>query len=745
MFSAFSFALRAALLNPARTLAVFFFAPWLSLFGAAPADQPEKQIESDWVDARWNQTDIGNFHASVLPLPNDKIAKGLSVRVGASGDGAVVYDTASCSLRAGWTGGFLKFLPGRYGLIDAPRPAGTVQFVTPAAPAWGQASVKWRGLHVHGPRVVLEYKVDATTVKESPWFENGESVGAFTRAFEVGPASAPLVLTLIDSRGRTIELETVDGVKLARFTGPNSLLAITETGAGAELRVESGLLKIYFPPAERVRRAKIFIAACSEEKLPHFAALAKKSAPFEDLTTLASPASPRWAPLTTRGQRGFGNDAYVIDTVTVPYDNPWKALLFTSGVDFLPNGDAAVCTIHGDVWLVSGIDDSLQKITWRRFATGLFQPLGLRVRDGKIYVLGRDQITVSHDENGDGEADFYENFCNQIQTSTGGHEYVTSLDADTNGNFYYVDPHGLHRVSRDGAKLETIAAGWRNPNGMSVSPDGSVITVSPQQGNWTPSSAIVEVKPGGWYGYVGPHVAPERPLGYDMPLCWIPHRVDNSTGSQLWITSDRWGPLRDHLLSFSFGRCAEFLVLREVVDGVPQGAVVPLPGKFLSGAMRGAFNPRDGQLYVVGSRGWQTSAVRDGCLQRVRFTGATPLVPTEFHVQTNGVRLRFLAPLDRAAAEDTGSYAVAHWNYHYTAEYGSKDFLPSEPKKEGRESLEVRSAKLSADGFEIFLEIPALRPVMQLEVRYSLKTADGKNVRSELHGTINRLGPRWQP
>jgi hypothetical protein len=462
------------------------------------------------------------------------------------------------------------------------------------------------------------------------------------------------------------------------------------------------------------------------------------------LATLARPGTPRWTPLTTRGQRGFGSDAYVIDTLTVPYDNPWKALFFTAGVDFLPNGDAAVCTIHGDVWLVSGVDDTLQKLTWRRFATGLFQPLGLRVRNGKIHVLGRDQITVLHDENGDGEADFYENFCNQMQTSTGGHDFVTSLDTDTNGNFYYVDPHGVHRISPDGKKLETMAAGWRNPNGLGVSADGSVILVAPQEGNWTPSSVIAEAKPGGWYGYGGPRVTAERPLGYDAPLCWIPHGVDNSSGSQLWVNSDRWGPLRDHFLHFSFGRCAEFLVLREVVEGVPQGAVVPLPGKFLSGAMRGAFNPKDGQLYVVGSRGWQTSAVRDGCLQRVRYTGATPLVPLEFHVHTNGVRVMFATALDRAAAEDAGSYAVAHWNYRYAAKYGSKDYLPSDPEKEGREPLEVRAAKLLPDGKGVFLEIPALRPVMQLEIRYSLKSAEGKSMKSELHGTIHRLGARWE-
>ncbi len=728
-----------------RKFLVLLIVPF-NLQAAVPDDEPEKQKEADWVDARWSQTDVGNFLASSLPLPNGKIAKGLSVRVGANGEGAVAYDTASGTLRGGWTGGFLKFNAARYGLIEAPQPSGPVQFVSPAASAWVDQSVKWRGLHVNGPRVVLHYKVGNAHVLESPWLESNENVRAFTRTLELSPASSSLTLALLESTSRKIQFTNLHGVKLASLAGKDGAVAFAISGDGqADLRLKDDALELHLAATKSVRRLKIFIASGAPEALTKFTELVKKSPPPEDLGALARPGTPRWQPLTTRGQRGLDSAAYVIDTLTVPYENPWKALFFTSGVDFLPNGDAAVCTIHGDVWLVSGIDDALQKLTWRRFATGLFQPLGLRVRNGRIHVLGRDQITVLHDENGDGEADFYESFCNQIQTSAGGHDYVTSLDADSNGNFYYVDPRGVHRVSPDGAKVETLAAGWRNPNGMGVSSDGRIVTVAPQQGDWTPSSSICEAKPGGWYGYAGPRVTAERPLGYDQPLCWIPHRVDNSGGSQLWVASDRWGPLRDHFLHFSFGRCAQFLVLREVVDGVSQGAVVQMPGKFLSGAMRGAFNPRDGQLYVVGSRGWQTSAVRDGCLQRVRYTGGTVLVPTEFHVHTNGLRLHFVAPLDRATAEDAGSYAMAHWNYRYAKQYGSKDYLPSDPEKEGHETLEVRSAKLLADGRSVFLEIPGLRPVMQFEVRYNLETTDGKSLRSELYGTINRLGRMWRP
>src|SRR5204862_8345190 len=67
-------------------------------------DEPEKQKESDWVDARWNQTELGNFHSSLVPLPNGIVAKGLSVRVGERGEAAVVYDTASAKWRADWSG-----------------------------------------------------------------------------------------------------------------------------------------------------------------------------------------------------------------------------------------------------------------------------------------------------------------------------------------------------------------------------------------------------------------------------------------------------------------------------------------------------------------------------------------------------------------------------------------------------------------------------------------------------------------
>jgi glucose/arabinose dehydrogenase len=440
-----------------------------------------------------------------------------------------------------------------------------------------------------------------------------------------------------------------------------------------------------------------------------------------------------------RGQVSRDKGPYVVDTLTVPYDNPWKALMFLSGLDFFKNGDAAVSTIHGDVWIVSGIDDKLEKLTWKRYATGLYQALGLKIVDDKVYVLGRDRITKLHDLNGDGEADYYESFCADLPTSARGHDYITCLETDAAGNFYFVSWHGLYKVSADGKKTERVSTGFRNPNGMSIGSDGT-ITVAPQEGEWTPASAIMVATPGSYHGYGGPKVTPERPLGYEPPLCWIPRGIDNSTGGQVWVDSDRWGPLKGQLLNLSFGQSSLMLVLREQVDGLTQGGVVPMKIGFASGAIRGRFNPKDGQLYVVGTKGWTSNATRDGCLQRVRYTGAKVTLPVEMHAVAGGLRLRFAEPLDREVAEDGDSWAAEQWNYKYAAEYGSKEYSANVDGVEGHDAVAVKSAKLSDDGCTVFVAMPALKPVMQLRVRYSLRSAAGAAVKGEIDSTIHRVG-----
>lgn len=108
--------------------------------------------------------------------------------------------------------------------------------------------------------------------------------------------------------------------------------------------------------------------------------------------------------------------------------NPYGTLFFITAHDFFSDGTAALATMTGEVWLVKGIDEKLEKLRWKRFATGLHQPLGMKVVKDKLYVLGRDQITCLHDLNGDDEADFYECVTNAMQTSPGGHDFIVGLE-----------------------------------------------------------------------------------------------------------------------------------------------------------------------------------------------------------------------------------------------------------------------------------------------------------------------------
>jgi hypothetical protein len=155
--------------------------------------------------------------------------------------------------------------------------------------------------------------------------------------------------------------------------------------------------------------------------------------------------------------------------------------------------------------------------------------------------------------------------------------------------------------------------------------------------------------------------------------------------------------------------------------------------------MRGRFNPADGQLYLVGMRGWQTDANRDGCFQRVRYTGKPANLPLSARVRKGAIDLTFTDPLDKVAATDPDSYSLAWCNLRYTGNYGSDEYWVSDPNRKGREPLPIDSLGLSADGKTVTFEIPALKPCSYLVLKYRLKAADGTPLSQELSYTINRI------
>src|SRR5262249_41884524 len=70
-----------------------------------------------------------------------------------------------------------------------------------------------------------------------------------------------------------------------------------------------------------------------------------------DPETLTHGAPRLWPlPIEVHGKPGQQSGAYALDTIPVPFDNPYNAWLRTSALAFFPDGRAVVTTYGGDVW-----------------------------------------------------------------------------------------------------------------------------------------------------------------------------------------------------------------------------------------------------------------------------------------------------------------------------------------------------------------------------------------------------------
>ncbi len=726
---------------------------------------------------KWSDMDYGPFFSSSLGAKKNVTYKAVSVQLNTEKDkakqAAVAFDTELMRYSVGWTGGFLALNPGREGLAGHPNVDGAEKFATTATPGCSSGEnaddfkdprpdqhgplpaewAKYKGLYRNGQHVVFSYSVNGMEVLDCPGYEAKE-FSVFTRTIEVGAAKGATKLVVCELAAG---VATVEG-NFASVQKDKTLTQVVLTGgdSGATLSANSGRILLGFPAAEKVRRIKLVIATATPEDAAKLHAALEETAKVapEELAALTrgGPANYPQAVATvgTLGKEDPKKDnAYVVDTLTAPDDNPWKSFLRFGGHDFFSNGDAAVCSISGDVWVVSGIDDKLDHLQWRRFATGLFQPLGLKIVKDEVYVLGRDQITRLHDLNKDGEADFYENFNNDCKVTENGHAYTTNLETDADGNFYYCKcadgtAHGgtVLKVDRYGKQLDVVATGIRNSNGLGASATG-VITEADNEGEWVPASRIDLVKQGTFLGFEPSSHRTPAPTDPGKPIVWMPQNCDNSSGGQFWVEGDKWGPFKNEMFHSSYGMACIFHVMTEEVNGVTQGGVFRFPLHFDTGVMRGRFRPQDGQLYVSGLRGWQTSGAKNGALQRVRYTGKPVHMPAALHVHANGILLTYTSPLDAKAAADAESYSVQQWNYHWSRAYGSAHWSVNEPTRQGQDILAIKSAHVSKDGLSVFLEVPGIQPVMQMMITANLTAADGTNIRNDIWNTIHNLGPAF--
>ncbi|MEM7231413.1 MAG: DUF6797 domain-containing protein [Planctomycetota bacterium] len=539
----------------------------------------------------------------------------------------------------------------------------------------------------------------------------------------------------------------LQGTSAPKRSGP-LLVAQTSSNENTKWETRDGELLLRVPASEKATKIRLAYTRASQPAEKVAASLATKT-PFPDLESLLAGGPRRWGEtIETERIEMSENESFAVEAIELPTENPWDVPLRVGGFDFFPGGKrAAVCTWQGDVWTVDGLDRDVFR--WQRIATGLFQPLGLKIRDGQIYVLGRDQITRLRDLNGDGEVDYYENFNNDAQVTEHFHEFAFDLQTDDEGRFYYtkggrhakdavVPQHGtLLRVEKDGSRTERLAYGFRAPNGLFLDRDGSFL-VSDQEGHWVPENRINRVRPGGFYGYQWSFHEGDRPEVYDPPLAWVEHDLDRSPAAQFRVQSERWKDLNGKLLSLSYGTGRVVLVIEDEASPIPQATLVAMPIDTMpTGIMRARFDP-SGELYIGGLASWGTQRSTPGGFYRVRYRGGWSQAPEEVRATTEGVYLRFREALDPKRARSPASFRLSRWNYKWQERYGSDDFRVSDGKP-GREAIQVEEALLSKDARAVFLRIEGMRPSMQLKTRLRLRTTSGGRISLDLFSTVNAL------
>lgn len=559
--------------------------------------------------------------------------------------------------------------------------------------------------------------------------------------------------------------------------GRNPGLAVAVRGNGVSLRdAGNGTLTLLVPASKQPTRFSLGYAAAYAKLLDSAMEAVQAATPAPRELGSLTKGGPAIYPqaVTATASLGSGDGTWLVDQVGLPVDNPWLSNIRPGGFDFFPDGDsAAISTWNGDVWVVRGLKGDWKQVRWRRFATGLFEPLGLKIVDGLIYVHGRDQITRLHDQNSDGEADWYECFNNDVLITRNFHEFAFSLQTDKEGNFYFTKaspvlgggrgfdtilPHNgtVMRVSREGKNLEVLATGLRAPGGLAVGPNGE-ITTGENEGTWQPCCKLNYFT--GKDKFLGVEDSAHHLKGREMhpPLCYFPMRIDNSGGEQAWVPEPEdgapgWGLKPHELVHLSYGKSSLYRVLREEVDGTAQGGVVRIPVNLKSSAMRARFHP-DGSLYVLGFRGWQTNASTPQAFHRIRFNNRPVTIPDQLRATDKGLYIRFEKELDGPSVADRFNFKVERWKYIRSSQYGSGEFSIDNPDPEAEQraltseshkyrkhdQVEVVRSVLLPDKKTVFLHIPSMKPAQQMSIVYKLVFADSTAAEGEIVNTLHKM------
>ncbi len=403
------------------------------------------------------------------------------------------------------------------------------------------------------------------------------------------------------------------------------------------------------------------------------------------------------------------------------------------GIDFIDHNKMVICTwdATGSVYILKNYNTKdPEAIEVKQIAKGLAEPLGIKVVDGELYVLQKQELTKLVDTNGDEIIDVYQKVCDSWNVTSHYHEFAfglvykdgsfyATLATDLGSEFKDVKDRGkVVRISKDGSEVEVVAEGFRTPNGIAEGPDGALY-VSDNQGNWIPTSKIVRVEKGKFYGFKYADWQRVKDYKEDPPLVWLPHGEISNSPSQPAILNI--GPYKDQMIHGDVTHGGIKRVFVDEVDGVKQGAVFRFMQGLDAGINRTVWGP-DGNLYAggVGSGGnWRHEGRLWYALHRFEFNEKTTFEMLAVRAKSKGMEIEFTQPIAAGELVGANSFEVQQYHYRATEEYGGP--------KLGEEELKVKSVELSADRKKVFLEIEGTQEnkVVYIRIAQPLKSESG--------------------
>ena len=355
------------------------------------------------------------------------------------------------------------------------------------------------------------------------------------------------------------------------------------------------------------------------------------------------------------------------------------------GLAFMPDGRMVISTWDsvGGVYLIDNVETGdTNKITVKRFAAGLAEPLGLEVVNGEIYVLQKHELTKLIDHDGDDVADEYASICNSWGATADFHEFAFGL-VFKDGYFYATmsmamrlmsnerqlpDRGAVLKIGMDGS-YEKVIYGLRQPNGINYGPDNTIF-ITDNQGQWLPASKLIHVKPGEYHGMQWGHLDTfSSPPPMAMPAIWMPENEAANSPSQPVLVPD--GPYMGQMLHGDVtagGIQRDFI---EKINGEYQGCVFRFTQGLETGVNRLRFG-KDGALYIGGLGlvgGWSYEGKQWG-LQKMKFNNKPVFEMLAIKAKPYGFDIEMTMELATEAENELKNLTIEQWWYKPTPAYG---------------------------------------------------------------------------